>query len=687
MPPTEMDSHSEGTVYRYDPLPHPHSIRLIKDLRYNPSQSELFCTLEICALDKCPPFKALSYTWASALYKDGTDTAEPEPSGISQICCNDSHLAITENLYEGLLELSKSETGYLWADAICINQADLSERASQVLIMGDIYSKAEETSVWLGKETPELADFEWLHTVFFPAINSIDKKGVQINWRDPKFYEQLQVENPESRLSSYAKFLQRHRWFDRAWIVQELALARKISVRCGSSVISWPTVFGFARCLRNVGLAYETHYLRANKLRQSVGNEIINLDMLHQIIEDGGPHAYSGRIGVLLRKIWGTETAFQRCVAFLEYSLLVIRGLDTTDPRDKVYAVLGISAKYLPSQSCSLIIPDYNLAVEKAYENVAAFLLQNIPVLTTLSFVEDRSQRRLQNLPSWVPDYSSPTLSTPLIMHGFRLFSAFPAQVVDLQHLRHVSDSVLTLRGAKVDTVKITCFEAETWTKMDHVRHYIDFCLNIERTYINGQHRTEALWRTLINNMQRGQVPSSSLGENFRSWVLIGLVWYVGEAMKEGRTADDCLEELRALAELRGNEDPVSLWLPSPIEVLHQAGLNQQAVQNPSVRDTIMAALNDLEAHSRPYSLCFVDRSLNSRLYATSRGYLGQGPRRTAPDDEIWVLEGAKVPYVLHRVPGTDRCVLVGETYLHGFMNGEVVAYGLLEGLEEVRLG
>ena len=32
---------------------------------------------------------------------------------------------------------------YLWTDAICINQADLNERKAQVLMMGDIYWRAE----------------------------------------------------------------------------------------------------------------------------------------------------------------------------------------------------------------------------------------------------------------------------------------------------------------------------------------------------------------------------------------------------------------------------------------------------------------------------------------------------------------------------------------------------------------
>ena len=38
----------------------------------------------------------------------------------------------------------------LWADALCINQADIAERGRQVLLMADIYSSAELVFAWLG---------------------------------------------------------------------------------------------------------------------------------------------------------------------------------------------------------------------------------------------------------------------------------------------------------------------------------------------------------------------------------------------------------------------------------------------------------------------------------------------------------------------------------------------------------
>jgi hypothetical protein len=40
----------------------------------------------------------------------------------------------------------------MWIDAICINQENLEEKARQVSFMGEVFSHAESTRVWLGPE-------------------------------------------------------------------------------------------------------------------------------------------------------------------------------------------------------------------------------------------------------------------------------------------------------------------------------------------------------------------------------------------------------------------------------------------------------------------------------------------------------------------------------------------------------
>jgi hypothetical protein len=41
---------------------------------------------------------------------------------------------------------------YIWVDAICINQLDLAEKSQQVSMMDQIYSQADTTLIWLGRD-------------------------------------------------------------------------------------------------------------------------------------------------------------------------------------------------------------------------------------------------------------------------------------------------------------------------------------------------------------------------------------------------------------------------------------------------------------------------------------------------------------------------------------------------------
>ncbi|KAF2267480.1 hypothetical protein CC78DRAFT_416448, partial [Lojkania enalia] len=61
---------------------------------------------------------------------------------------------------------------------------------------------------------------------------------------------------------------------------------------------------------------------------------------------------------------------------------------------------------------------------------------------------------------------------------------------------------------------------------------------------------------------------------------------------------------------------------------------------------------------------------LQRRFCVTEGGLIGAVPVSAALGDELFVLKGANVPFVLRRgVEG--RYKLVGECYVHGIMRGE----------------
>jgi len=58
-------------------------------------------------------------------------------------------------------------------------------------------------------------------------------------------------------------------------------------------------------------------------------------------------------------------------------------------------------------------------------------------------------------------------------------------------------------------------------------------------------------------------------------------------------------------------------------------------------------------------------------FFTTSKGFLGLGPRSMHVGDVVVVLFGGRVPYVLR--PTDEYFRFVGECYVHGIMDGEVV--------------
>lgn len=131
--------------YRYEPLPGPRDIRLL-ELLPGSGQDPISVALHICSINAKPDFEALSYVWG--------DRGCRLP-----IFCGDARLDITKNLHAALSRFRlPSSPRFLWVDAVCINQADLGERAAQVQLMHLIYSSCRTCLVWLGPSDEHSVD-------------------------------------------------------------------------------------------------------------------------------------------------------------------------------------------------------------------------------------------------------------------------------------------------------------------------------------------------------------------------------------------------------------------------------------------------------------------------------------------------------------------------------------------------
>ncbi|KAI0024042.1 heterokaryon incompatibility protein-domain-containing protein [Xylariomycetidae sp. FL0641] len=100
------------------------------------------CTLRVVHLRDSPRLTALSYVWGSP----------PTPSG-PKLRCNGIYEILITTSYRDVLSSLRPKSGVLtiWVDAVCINQSDDVENASQILHMEEIYTWATSVFIWLGK--------------------------------------------------------------------------------------------------------------------------------------------------------------------------------------------------------------------------------------------------------------------------------------------------------------------------------------------------------------------------------------------------------------------------------------------------------------------------------------------------------------------------------------------------------
>ena len=131
--------------YNYLPLLTTSSFRVLELLSGKPDD-DIRIRLHQADWKTPPSYEAISYAWGDTNIKVG-------------ITCEDSTLEITPNLRDGLRQMRlQDRSRYLWADAICINQDDVSERGHQVSNMLKIYQNASLVLVWLGVDEDRHAE-------------------------------------------------------------------------------------------------------------------------------------------------------------------------------------------------------------------------------------------------------------------------------------------------------------------------------------------------------------------------------------------------------------------------------------------------------------------------------------------------------------------------------------------------
>jgi hypothetical protein len=213
----------------------------------------------------------------------------------------------------------------------------------------------------------------------------------------------------------------------------------------------------------------------------------------------------------------------------------------------------------------------------------------------------------------------------------------------------------------------------------------------------------EAFWRTLIENLgdADGTHPApEAMGEAFGKTLMVLWSLVLADTQYQGdHQYQAAMGHMKPLTALAQSAPEVVFLLPSMEEILEQKDCyavfydlpNNQVASEAGLladdeeihRRKVMQQINDAAKPAAPYFGQLNTVMLDRRVFRTKCHLLGLGPESLAVGDHIFILPGARVPFVLRPVSakestssssGSRVCYeLVGEAYIHCIMQGEVL--------------
>ena len=607
---------AEETVqYPYKPL-ETLSSTMICVLQPGRKRDKIQCSLSEVNLDTdVVDFVALSYTW-------------DDPAMVKHVRCEGYLIPITASLFSALKRLRAMRHQRVWVDALCINQSNekdaLVERAQQVQLMHRIYSRALKVVVYLGEEdcyTHNAITFiEELHE-WMPRLSQ------ERTNRFPTFDLPLTVKNklPDWRV------LMNRQWLRRIWVVEEYALAKDVEMIIGNKTIDQEALCDTASYMRgkNPFAIYEDKHHDQARMIKGALQGADNLAMMH----------------------WFREETAKQNSHTLARLMTVLREFDSTDPRDKVYALLGMA-----SDGHRMPV-DYEAPVRDIY-HAAALLCYRIG-FTFLMLSHAGWTTQLPEAPSWVPDFSRQYVQGSRLQGSpIPFFHAASSRASEVS--LNISRDHLHISGILFDKI------SEVSDKFPDPNQHSDDPRNGVLASLLSNLQLER-WFTQAAELAKRDIVKQKIGEDTSSTLYRTLV---GAKFNGSRDLSDASGYPKAFQDFCFWRNLIIYRL-----TLLKYDKSSRVIRGGSKQwnNKVTAALTE---PCKAFLASMMDSVMEKRLCVTRSGGLGLVPFCAEPGDEIVLFCGDGVPHVLRRHKKRPTYHYVGNCYIDGIMDGEVFEHG-----------
>jgi hypothetical protein len=275
-------------------------------------------------------YEALSYVWGQI-------------HETSTIYINGNQVSVTKGLESALRNLrARHKPRILWIDYICIDQINIAERNCQVRLMPLIYEFATTVNIWLGEATQDSKVGMLILSYFAHETAPHD----QPPW----------TALPPLLVREGLLDVMNRQWFQRMWVVQEVAVSRIATMICGTDHFTWES----SDCLSVRRFMRMIKYAEISPHWQQAGLEIINMGPLLELLDL--------QIGRQLDRSYGSSHRSAPDLLDIAHSM---RHRLSTDPKDKIFALAGLAKDMFGGED---LRPDYGMTVEAAYDHLRSII-------------------------------------------------------------------------------------------------------------------------------------------------------------------------------------------------------------------------------------------------------------------------------------------------------------------------
>ena len=339
-------------------------------------EEKVVCSLVTASMDRPMKYEAISYLWGNAGPRQtymAIDLVDPQGRHHS--------IHIKSNLYAALRSLRHPKNPrFFWVDALCINynNGDIQEKNQQIAMKQYVFHNAANLCFWLGEDPIYKVALD-----FIPRIQDLAGIGKLVG--------------NDTVIDEWVAFvtLLKNPVFSRLWFVQEVAVARNVTLHCGHPAIHYGDLVDAVAMFMSFRAEISLLFRRNGKDYKELTDR--KMAMVKRFID------------VSTNAVRKSSGQLQRLLS-LESLVSQLSDLSATASLDRIYSVLAIAKDGPPLKTWTqyphetpndgLLQIDYHKSVLEVYQDFVVHAINSSQSLNIICRYWESSAEA--NLPTWV---------------------------------------------------------------------------------------------------------------------------------------------------------------------------------------------------------------------------------------------------------------------------------------------